>query len=242
MADLILNHHPESEKTFGVVRLRAISKSRIHSRLNMHFRPGNTSCKFFYSALDGLAQQQASLAPAILASAANMADADVFQSNEKRIYQLCFENDLWQSEVVPATAVTDQISQIADQCAIAGGTGVYLARMLANRYGLGQDWDDRLLCTVQERNEIITDAPVNWKVIPNPASEIVKISCSQPVTSDASITLFDIYGIIRYRGTIPHGQSILSIPVGTLSSGIYFYEISTGDKVDGSKGKLIIQH
>ena len=75
--------------------------------------------------------------------------------------------------------------------------------------------------------------PTNFSLAqnyPNPFNPATSISFSLPMTSDYTLTIFNVSGqtIQTFEGTEQAGEVIVEWDAGNLASGIYFYRLDAG--------------
>lgn len=200
------------------------------------------STRQFLALEKGYQQRQEQNLPSVKTLVNNLLDAQLYQSNEKVAWQYVLNQQLWQPDAQPSTTTVQELEAIAAQCAIAGGKGVYIARSLLQRWGMGDNWDDRLLCVVQkERNDDTEVIIPNWLVVPNPAQDILAFQHRSPLIADGRITVFNTLGTMVLQTTVAEGQRQVVIPVANWANGLYYYQIEVSDTAK-QNGTFIIQH
>ncbi len=77
-------------------------------------------------------------------------------------------------------------------------------------------------------------------VFPNPADNIVNVELKYIMEIDASFVIYDISGRKVKEAILKANQQMIELSISDLQSGLYYYEVQSGCKIDNSKGKLII--
>lgn len=72
-------------------------------------------------------------------------------------------------------------------------------------------------------------------VYPIPANDILNFSLDGSVQGLVEITLYDLAGRILSTTQIPQANGIISLPVGYLESGLYFYEVKNNGSITRDK-------
>ena len=189
----------------------------------------------------GYQQRQEHSLPSVKTLVNNLSGVQVYQSNEKVAWQYILNQQLWQPDAQPSATTVLELEAIAAQCAIAGGKGVYIARALLQRWGMGYNWDDRLLCTISTPRNTDMEDTHNWFVVPNPAQDILAFQHSSPLIADGRITVFNTLGTMVLQTIVTEGQRQVAIPVANWANGLYYYQIEGIDTAKQS-GTFIIQH
>jgi len=91
---------------------------------------------------------------------------------------------------------------------------------------------------VSATNEVLHE--INFKIYPNPASDLITIAMSSEQQEDATVTLLTLDGVQLFAKTISiNGSDFISLNIGDVPSGIYLVKVCNkeGQRVQ----KLIIQ-
>jgi hypothetical protein len=75
----------------------------------------------------------------------------------------------------------------------------------------------------------------SYTVFPNPAQEFIAVQINDLVSSDVSLKLYDLSGILVREAKITQGSTIWYLDIETLYDGVYLLELSNGEKVKTSK-------
>jgi hypothetical protein len=121
------------------------------------------------------------------------------------------------------------------------GNGVYKARAIFSAINPGFDFDNLNLCNSQgvyrTTNTQGIDSKAEFKVYPNPASEVLNIDYKFSANEKGVLTLFNAVGGIVYKQEI---NQAVSININQLAQGLYTYKFIT-DLGKTFEGKVIIQ-
>ena len=94
---------------------------------------------------------------------------------------------------------------------------------------LTHGFQQKLLITTVEEN---LDVPVNIKVFPNPASEVLNIQYETPVDGEIVISVLDSQGRLVDRETIESTLVEKQINLQGLPAGIYYLKLTKGKLVN----------
>ena len=79
---------------------------------------------------------------------------------------------------------------------------------------------------------------LKWRLYPNPASEFITIEFANSMGEDTEIRLYDMSGKLVLRqdlGMLPYGNNSIRIELDALTSGLYFYELQSGESISSEK-------
>lgn len=77
-------------------------------------------------------------------------------------------------------------------------------------------------------------APVSVMAYPNPVNDVLNIRLNN-ITDNITTTVYDMMGRILDSRSYTTAPSVISLPVGNLPAGIYFYEVMNNNKTTRSK-------
>ena len=105
-------------------------------------------------------------------------------------------------------------------------------------------YDDDDLCGVGWRSEKeATGSSIVQRInlYPNPATDkiIVEYQLSNPAGS--YLTIYNVYGQLAKEYAFPDTSGKLVVPVSDLTSGIYWYAVTSAESIVTS-GKIVINH
>lgn len=159
--------------------------------------------------------------------------AEIFEQNEKSVNEI-YLNTIAKGILSFSLTQISIIEEIANQCPLAGGQAVYLARSM---YRLIKDtvYDDVLLCYAAGIKNKPIDEPVipdnkQFKIFPNPATDIVNVSWDNPCDEFAVIEFITPLGQVYYSQRFSLSESGLFISLKNWKPGIYQVCIKHSDK------------
>lgn len=88
-----------------------------------------------------------------------------------------------------------------------------------------------LLASIKEN---ASKNPFSVVVFPNPSSDLISIRANQPLTGEATITIYDASGREVKTESMADAKDQISINISTLSIGNYFFTIKNGTKLMSS--------
>ena len=190
--------------------------------------------------LDELRKTQAQAA---LTLVNNLSAADILQSNRKTAQEIYLDITANGANVLDPVQFND-ISAIAHQCPLEGGSAVYLARSL---YQLNErkHFDDFSLCNIAVERQSPRQAqalPGEWTLQPNPASGLLTIIAPDKLgTEPLNIQIIDPVGRLVLSNQLIASEGKLYIDVSSLSPGIYFCQVVQEGRLF-APGCLLIAH
>jgi hypothetical protein len=150
--------------------------------------------------------------------------------------------------LLPSAFVTDASdSSSADGSILlvpTGGTGPYTVAWSGGGTGLLQDGlpPGAYFATVTDANGCTAATPVilvgvtssaaepdpaaDWRVLPNPATDVAEVVLGAPAPRDLSVRLWSSDGRLVLSGTLGAGADRLALRVAGLASGTYFAEVA----------------
>ncbi len=186
--------------------------------------------------------QQGLDAVAVISQNDNIANSFLLESNKKTVNDI-YLNTLGKGIVELDSLQVVDLSNIALQCPLTGGSAVYEARSLLE---LVQDmvYDDGGLCNRAQgrtaKEETVISDIEGFYVYPNPAKEQVKLLVPDEFLG-GEIVLSNSYGSVIHRKNIEEDNSLTLLQTGHLSSGIYQVVVFEKGKKVFTK-KLVIVH
>jgi hypothetical protein len=141
------------------------------------------------------------------------------------------------------------LTSIAQQCPLTGGTSVYQARVLLSIINDSiTDYNDN--CTGNSnRSMIIENNPtpipiVNnsaFKLYPNPNNGDMILEYNLTENEKGVISIYDLTGRILKQYTINSKNTLFNINENELNSGIYYYSIHVNEKIVKTEKIVIIK-
>ncbi len=168
--------------------------------------------------------------------------ADSLLAQNRKTVQQIFLQTVAMGYFTLDSAQMAEVSEIAFQCPLQGGSAVYAARAL---YRLNEDYvfsDDSLCTGSYERQDISPRQPSVAKLylMPNPATEMVTIAGLSPDTRQPlRVSLMGADGRLCMDRTM--GTDAPFFSVSSLAPGLYFCRIQVAGEVPKTL-KLIVSH
>lgn len=158
---------------------------------------------------------------------------DVFDQNLKDVYGLAAMANISYNQ-----AQIELLTSVAEQCPSTGGSGVFVARSLYNRYvDAKQQFSDDCE-SIEDRNASKFAQSGIASIAPNPALDFVRVSIREP-KGEKNMVLIDALGkIVEQIKVVPFVRQV-DIQLSKYQSGIYYIEIF-GDNVDREVHKLVV--
>lgn len=137
-----------------------------------------------------------------------------------------------------------QLRPIADDCPLHGGIAVYIARSLLIQQGERKEYDDKIICSVDEapimpkqplRKQNI-DNTSNISIYPNPTNGEVHIY-NLNMEDESEITILDLNGKVMQKVTC--NSNTYRINLESLQNGIYLISVQNGNKTQNAKIVLL---
>jgi hypothetical protein len=216
----------DSLENMTVPNLPAISQA--YNYLNTTKQNADQIIQGIYLSRDTVLQTQQSENTAINTSY-------IYESNQKTANNLLFKVLALGITNLDSTEIS-QLEDIAEQCPLEGGEGVYTARSILVQIG-EYDYNDRDLCEIVEEREIKTkDLGLNSGFFPNPASnEITLIIPANKVCQRVSISN-SLGQVLLIEKSPLNGHSM---DLSGFANGIYFLEF---DFVDSTESQKLIKN
>ncbi len=126
-----------------------------------------------------------------------------------------------------------------------------LLRTIEDMYGLGYAGSAATSTTItdcwQNDTAVVVSTGINnvaaidysFKVVPNPASQMITFQSNQAVNESASLTITDAVG--HFIGKYAVNGTDLSVNTSAFAAGVYYYKVATNRGVLGG-GKFVISH
>lgn len=128
----------------------------------------------------------------------------------------------------------DQISElefISSQCPFSSGSAVFKARSLYALINDSIDYDDYVICALNGISPRLTSSQSkNFKIFPNPASGKINLSYALQKNEQATLKVFNIFGISLLQRSMNWEESEISLNIEKLTPGIYYFAIFKNDK------------
>ncbi len=212
----------DSLENMPVLNLPAISQA--YTYLNTTKQNAGQIIQGIYLSRDTVLQTQQSENTAINTS-------NNYESNQKTANNLLLKALALGIANLDSTEIS-QLEDIAEQCPLEGGEGVYTARSILVQIG-EYDYNDRDLCEIVEEREIKTkDLGLNSGFYPNPASnEIILILPEDKVCQKISISN-NLGQVLLIEKSPVTGQAI---NLSNFANGIYILEFEYKDGIEGKK-------
>jgi len=172
-------------------------------------------------------------------------DTTIFQANAKTVNELFVQNFLYYDISLDSTERAT-LSAIANQCPLAGGEAVLIARaMLDAVVKTPVLYNDALLCEqteTEERRATTTIQEGRYAVAPNPASGLLTLLYVLPKESISStFVLRNALGEICTKVSLDVQSHSAQISTAHLPNGIYAWEYRDKNTSLAS-GKLVVIH
>jgi hypothetical protein len=162
---------------------------------------------------------------------------------EKRYNEIALA---WLKGIEPDSAATADLRQIAQTCLSDGGRAVLSARGVCEVWLQEYYSEDGCQGTPEERSakqeKKAAPSPEQLTVIPNPASESVRIRLNSSMEQPAKrhLQVLTMSGQQVYAVEFPAEGVELSVPVGTWPAGIYLIKIVVGEET--LNRTFVVQH
>ncbi|MCX6272137.1 MAG: hypothetical protein NTU44_13145 [Bacteroidetes bacterium] len=172
----------------------------------------------------GIKNVQESKINTVLAANGNLPSGEIYEQNEKYI------TDIYLNTVARGIfdLTEDQISliaEVANQCPLAGGNAVYLARSL---YALVHDtiYDDKQLCYLAgiknvKQNKEKANRSQSFKLFPNPAKDVVTIEWQNTSDEFVKVEFITPIGQTYYQEIISLLSGKHEINLSKWKTGVY---------------------
>jgi hypothetical protein len=85
----------------------------------------------------------------------------------------------------------------------------------------------------------LTVQKIDFNLAPNPATQTVWLSFSQPITGSAQVRMYNIAGQLLLEQVMVNGQERLQMEVASLPKGIYVVQVETESGV--GVRKLVVE-
>ncbi len=157
-------------------------------------------------------------------------DSALYESNEKTVRTIYY-NTVLQGTVFFNDAQISTIREIAAQCPLAGGPGVYFARSL---YAGIKDtvYDDKTSCLQagylkhgQDGNSLSGNGPGVFQIHPNPATTNLTLIRNRESDENLRVQLRDIEGRLLLSRDIQMRGLSAEIDLQSVPAGLYFLQI-----------------
>jgi hypothetical protein len=141
--------------------------------------------------------------------------------------------------------VYNTLSDIAFQCPLSGGEGVFKARALYS-FVIGDTlYDDSTMCATQglswrKGNPPLSVQHVSMNIHPNPATQTVEISMSEDLPIGTPIVLTNQLGVEVKRIQVEKEAKHFTLSVADLPQGVYYISTFISDHLVAAK--LIVIH
>ncbi len=166
----------------------------------------------------------------------------VYKANERSINTLYY-NSIALGRSVFTPTEQESIDEIAFQCPLAGGKGVYLARSLRVFYESSTYYNDGQQCAevgIQYRKKEEKDMRSAFAVYPNPTDQTLTVIQNGEISGTGEITIVDMIGRIMTEATMTDGTVSKTLEVGGIPSGVYIVFVRKGEHQYSER--IIIQH
>ena len=99
---------------------------------------------------------------------------------------------------------------------------------------------DTIVITINDCSGINLSDSFNYSIYPNPAKDYLKVVFSKPLDAELKIKIFNVEGKQVIETNVIEGQKYLKFPVGSLNSGVWYFQIIENNEIIG-KGKFVKQ-
>lgn len=205
--------------------------------LNQIFTDREVLANTFQSARD-------SVIISLLSQNAALAGSNNYQICEKTVNEI-FLNTIAAGIFAFSEAEADTLRNIAMSCPLLNGEAVLRARaMLLMTEETPVEYDDEILCDISEQrtdhSQQLTHSS-SLTVYPNPANEAIIFQYQFAGTEIKRLFIFNALGQTIQIIPLPDAKGMLSVPVKSLSEGLYWY-YAPAKNGDSKQGKFIIRH
>jgi uncharacterized repeat protein (TIGR01451 family) len=144
-----------------------------------------------------------------------------------------------------SSEIIADITEIAPQCPLDGGSAVFIARELYAAYIGDQTYDDEANCNTEERskptNQAIVSTVSRLLLYPNPANDRLEVRWEGMDVVGGVLNLWSSEGRLVHRQVINTESNSASINTAEYTSGLYFcqYRDHSGAQ---KTGIVLIQH
>jgi len=169
----------------------------------------------------------------------------LYEQNEKIINDIYFSTLARGIDTFTVSQTAD-IYEIANQCPISGGKGVYYARSLLRLIDDSTDFDDKFLCFAEgieyrqaQTQNLIKES--EWDIFPNPANNAISLQNTNPILGEIHLIWVNLLGITVAQQSISMKGNEQIISTAFLPDGIYYLQIKQDGNNTISK-KVVITH
>jgi hypothetical protein len=125
-------------------------------------------------------------------------------------------------------------SEIAHQCPLSGGVGVYSARTLFDLLSPGEYYDDEAICLAAglfyRKAHPEFKIENNIIVYPNPATNNINIRAKFPVLNGLCI-IYDLMGKPIVKTNLKSNRSLFSLDISKFNNAVYQIKIYDGSSL-----------
>ena len=156
-----------------------------------------------------------------------------YEKNEKAVNLIYLETLINKGDLTEKQKET--LAEIANQCPLEGGDAVYRARAIL---GHSRSYDDVALCqpkTEATNQPLIVEQYSKFHVAPNPANDYLNIHTGEALNIESMIYIYNAFGMLVGKETLPAQTSSLSMSTSTLPAGTYYLTVvADGQRVQAS--------
>ncbi|MCX6270427.1 MAG: T9SS type A sorting domain-containing protein [Bacteroidetes bacterium] len=174
----------------------------------------------------------------------NLPDTSIYELNEKIVNDIYF-NHIINNDLFYTPAQQTVLLNIASQCYLAGGIGVFMARSL---YRSVSDtiFNDHEICsqssvikTVNTKPLIDTTNKIRFFLFPNPSSDFFTLSWDTEENEVAELVIMDALGKVKSRENVSLETKSIRISTNKLENGVYLLKVITSAGIN-NVGKLTV--
>ncbi|MCO6493665.1 MAG: T9SS type A sorting domain-containing protein, partial [Phaeodactylibacter sp.] len=168
---------------------------------------------------------------------------EVFEVNEQDVNSLFLETVAMGVDTFTEAQITD-LWTIANQCPLAGGDAVFMARSLYSLIDPLVKYEDEERCASEPEARPKTtkvNAVSAFRLIPNPARNEIQITFAQPLDGNATIVIYDTQGRMQQVYALEAGQAVFSIDTGHLPAGLFYCRLLGVEGLDNAHKLVIIR-
>ncbi len=185
--------------------------------------------------LDGLAIDRIAAAPVLIANNAAIGAATLMEQNERDVNEVLLKTMVSGISTFDSTQLAT-LNQIANQCPISGGRGVFMARGLLAPFTDTIYYDDETVLCPPPQSRLshaveTVEEEHRFKVYPNPAGYALNIESQLTYSNNLEINLVSLLGQNFALERYPRGNSSYSFNIAQIPRGVYLLTIRNGEEI-----------
>ena len=184
--------------------------------------------------LDSLTNARITAVPSLLVANAAINPTTIMEQNEVDVNEVLLNTIVSDSTIFEITQVII-LNQIANQCPITGGRGVFMARGLLAQLKDTVDYNDEaVLCSPpQNRLSQSTEIKVTesaFKVFPNPAQDQLTIESEEIYDTELEVSISTFIGQALVIDTYPRATNKVILNTTKVPTGVYLLTIRSKNR------------